>query len=145
MKPSSNREAMVCGSSKTTSGNIFYISIHTTFFFRPEVQVHSEEGLNVYGAVTWGQFLSIKGLTTIADGCTPSNVDVADMYAEKIVRKKTTNFYEYESKLLPVTEKNITINYLENGKLVLKIQNLLHQSAETKEGKWISLSLITAL
>jgi hypothetical protein len=60
------------------------------------------------------------------------------------VRKKTTNFYEYESKLLPA-EKNITINYLENGKLVLKIQNLLHQSAGSKEGKWISLSLITAL
>jgi acyl-homoserine lactone acylase PvdQ len=54
---------------KTTSGNaILYINPHT-FLFRPEVQVHSEEGLNVYGAVT--QFLSIKGLTTIVDGCTP--------------------------------------------------------------------------
>jgi hypothetical protein len=53
-----------------------------------------------------------------------SNVDVADMYAEKIVRKKDQLLWIWV-KLLPVTEKNITIN-LENGKLVLKIQNLLH-------------------
>jgi hypothetical protein len=56
---------------KQLQATLFYISIHTLFYFRPEVQVHSEEGLNVYSAVTWGQFLSIKGLTTIADGCTP--------------------------------------------------------------------------
>jgi acyl-homoserine lactone acylase PvdQ len=47
---------------KTTSGNaILYINPHTTFYFRPEVQVHSEEGLNVYGAVTWGQFFIYQG------------------------------------------------------------------------------------
>jgi acyl-homoserine lactone acylase PvdQ len=34
--------------SKTTSGNaILYINPHYFFYFRPEVQVHSEEGLNV--------------------------------------------------------------------------------------------------
>jgi acyl-homoserine lactone acylase PvdQ len=26
-------------------------------------------------------------------------------------------FYEYDGQLLPITEKNITIKYLENGKL----------------------------
>ena len=35
---------------------ILYINPHVTFYFRPEVQVVSEEGLNAYGAVTWGQF-----------------------------------------------------------------------------------------
>jgi acyl-homoserine lactone acylase PvdQ len=111
---------------KQLQATLFYISIHTLlFFFRPEVQVHSEEGLNVYSAVTWGQFFIYQGFN---DYCgwmhTSSNVDVADMYAEKIVRKKT-NFMNM-SQITACYRKNITINYLENGKLVLKIQNLLH-------------------
>ena len=41
----------------TESGNaILYINPHVTFYFRPEVHMVSEEGLNAYGAVTWGQF-----------------------------------------------------------------------------------------
>jgi acyl-homoserine-lactone acylase len=131
--------------SKTASGNaILYINPHTTFYFRPEVQVHSDEGLNVYGAVTWGQFFIYQGFN---DYCgwmhTSSNVDVADMYAENIVRKKEQLFYEYESKLVPVVEKNITINYLENGKLVpktFKTYATVHGPIMAqREGKWISL------
>jgi acyl-homoserine-lactone acylase len=131
--------------SKTASGNaILYINPHTTFYFRPEVQVHSDEGLNVYGAVTWGQFFIYQGFN---DYCgwmhTSSNVDVADLYAENIVRKKEQLFYEYESKLVPVVEKNITINYLENGKLVpktFKTYATVHGPIMAqREGKWISL------
>ncbi|MBX9886604.1 MAG: penicillin acylase family protein [Flavobacteriaceae bacterium] len=131
--------------SKTASGNsILYINPHTTFYFRPEVQVHSEEGLNVYGAVTWGQFFIYQGFN---DYCgwmhTSSNVDVADMYAEKIVRKKEKLFYEYDSKLLPVSEKSITINYLENGKLIpktFKTYATIHGPIMAqRDGKWISL------
>jgi acyl-homoserine lactone acylase PvdQ len=131
--------------SKTASGNsILYINPHTTFYFRPEVQVHSEEGLNVYGAVTWGQFFIYQGFN---DYCgwmhTSSNVDVADMYAEKIVRKKDKLFYEYDSKLVPVSEKKITIKYLENGKLVpktFKTYATIHGPIMAqRDGKWISL------
>jgi hypothetical protein len=47
------------GSTKTASSNaILYINPHTTFYFRPEVQVHSDEGLNVYSAVRDSFFLS---------------------------------------------------------------------------------------
>jgi acyl-homoserine lactone acylase PvdQ len=56
--------------AKTASGNaILYINPHTTFYFRPEIQMSSEEGLNAYGAVTWGQFSYIKDLMKIVDGC----------------------------------------------------------------------------
>jgi hypothetical protein len=40
------------------------------FYFRPEIQMSNEEGLNAYGAVTWGQFSYIKDLMKIVDGCT---------------------------------------------------------------------------
>ena len=108
--------------NKTASGNaILYINPHTTFYFRPEIQISSEEGLQAYGAVTWGQFFIYQGFN---ENCgwmhTSCNVDVADTYIEKIVRQKEGLFYEYENKLLPVKEKKITINYLDNGKLVPK-------------------------
>ena len=37
------------------------INPHTSFFFRSEVQVSSDQGLNAYGAVTWGQFFVYQG------------------------------------------------------------------------------------
>ncbi|GIQ57326.1 penicillin amidase [Flavobacterium collinsii] len=131
--------------SKTANGNaILYINPHTTFYFRPEVQVTSDEGLNVYGAVTWGQFFVYQGFN---DHCgwmhTSSNVDVVDMYAEKIIDKKGKLFYEFDKKLIPVIEKEITINYTENGKLIAKKFKTYFTNngpiMAKRDGKWISL------
>ena len=131
--------------SKTADGNaILYINPHTTFYFRPEVQITSEEGLHVYGAVTWGQFFIYQGFN---DNCgwmhTSSNVDVADMYAEKIVTKNGKLFYEFDGKLLPVIEKEITIKYSENGKLIPKKFKTYFTNngpiMAKRDGKWISL------
>ncbi|MFN8886855.1 MAG: penicillin acylase family protein, partial [Cyclobacteriaceae bacterium] len=48
--------------SRSASGNaLFMINPHTSFYFRPEIQVVSEEGLHAYGAVTWGQFFIYQG------------------------------------------------------------------------------------
>ena len=106
----------------TASGNaILYINPHVTFYFRPEVQVTSEEGLNAYGAVTWGQMFVYQGFN---DYCgwmhTSCNVDVADVYAEKIITKNNKMFYEFDKQLKPITQKKISISYLENGVLKTK-------------------------
>lgn len=131
--------------SKTADGNaILYINPHTTFYFRPEVQVTSEEGLNVYGAVTWGQFFVYQGFNANCGWMhTSSNVDVADMYAEKISTKNGKLFYEFDQKLLPVIEKEITINYTEKGKLIPKKFKTYFTNngpiMAKRDGKWISL------
>ena len=131
--------------SITASGkSILYINPHVTFYFRPEVQVSSEEGLNVYGAVTWGQMFVYQGFNQYCGWMhTSSNVDVADMYAEKIVKKDNKLFYEYDGKLRPVVQKKITLRYLENG--ILQNKNITtyythHGPVMAKrDGKWISL------
>ncbi|MGC5204388.1 penicillin acylase family protein, partial [Klebsiella pneumoniae] len=66
--------------SKTESGNaILYINPHTTFYFRPEVHINSNEQLNVYGAVTWGQFFIYQGFNSFCGWMhTSSSVDVSD-------------------------------------------------------------------
>lgn len=131
--------------SKTASGNaILYINPHTTFYFRPEIQINSNEGLNAYGAVTWGQFFIYQGFN---ENCgwmhTSSNVDVADTYAEKIILKNKKLLYEYDSKLYPIIEKKITISYLENSKLIPKTFTTYFTNKgpimAKRDGKWISL------
>jgi len=87
-----------------------YINPHVTFYFRPEVQVVSEEGLNAYGAVTWGQMFVYQGFNPYCGWMhTSSNVDVADVYAEKIIKKGEKYFYEYEGVLKPVSERRLRL------------------------------------
>ncbi len=129
----------------TESGkSILYINPHTTFYFRPEIQVVSEEGLNAYGAVTWGQMFVYQGFNQYCGWMhTSNNVDVADMYAEKILKKNGKLFYEYDGKLRAVTQKKIVLKYLENGVLKDKIITAYYTHhgpvMAKRDGKWISL------
>ena len=131
--------------SKTASGNaILYINPHVTFYFRPEVQVQSNEGLNVYGAVTWGQFFVYQGFNEHCGWMhTSSAVDVADLYAEKIVKNNKGLFYEYEKELKPVTQKKISIAYLSGNTTQTKTFTTfytIHGPVVAKRnGQWISL------
>lgn len=131
--------------SKTASGNaILYINPHVTFYFRPEVQVVSDEGLNAYGAVTWGQMFVYQGFNEYCGWMhTSCNVDVADVYAEKIVTKNKKLFYEYNRQLRPVTEKNITLHFREGGVLQTKTITAYYTHhgpvMAKRDGKWVSL------
>ncbi|WP_026464398.1 penicillin acylase family protein [Adhaeribacter aquaticus] len=129
----------------TESGNaILYINPHVTFYFRPEVQVQSQEGLNAYGAVTWGQFFVYQGFNEYCGWMhTSSAVDVADTYEEKIVQKEKKLFYEYNNALKPVRQKQISIRYLDGKELKTKTFTSLYTHhgpiMAKRNGKFISL------
>lgn len=131
--------------SKTLSGKtILYINPHVTFYFRSEVQMVSEEGLNVYGAVTWGQFFVYQGFNQYCGWMhTSSYADVADLFIEKIIHKNDKLYYEYDGKLIPLQEKNVVINY-KNGAKVLPQRFTTYSTLHgpmvgMREGKWLSL------
>lgn len=96
----------------TESGNaMLYINPHVTFYFRPEVHMVSQEGLNAYGAVTWGQFFVYQGFNERCGWMhTSSAVDAADTYIEKVSKDGDHWVYEYDGKKMPVTQKRISIN-----------------------------------
>ncbi|MDO3640587.1 penicillin acylase family protein [Mucilaginibacter sp. L3T2-6] len=100
---------------KSASGHaMLYINPHVPFYFRAEVQMVSQEGLNVYGAVTWGQFFVYQGFNQHCGWMhTSSSADVGDLYAEKVTQKDGKWYYEYDGRLKPVRER----------KLVMKINN----------------------
>ena len=89
---------------------MLYINPHVTFYFRPEVHMVSEEGLNVYGAVTWGQFFIYQGFNEHCGWMhTSSAVDAADTYIEKVSKKGDQWVYQYDGKEKPVVSKKITL------------------------------------
>jgi acyl-homoserine-lactone acylase len=99
--------------SKTASGNaILYINPHVTFYYRTEVQMVSDEGLNTYGAVTWGTFFVFQGFNEYCGWMhTSGETDVADLFVEQTVSNSDSLFIRYDNKLLPVKTKPITIRY----------------------------------
>jgi acyl-homoserine-lactone acylase len=119
---SSGSNGFAIAPSNTATGNaMLYINPHVTFYFRPEVHMVSEEGLNVYGAVTWGQFFIYQGFNEHCGWMhTSSDVDVADLYTEKISNKNGKLFYEYEHSLRPVTEQKLSLRYLQENKIQTK-------------------------
>jgi acyl-homoserine lactone acylase PvdQ len=131
--------------SKTASHNaILYINPHVTFYFRPEVQMTSEEGLNTYGAVTWGQFFVYQGFNEHCGWMHTSNsVDNADLYAEKIVKKNNSFFYQYNNVLKPVKQKQIFLSYKDGDIFQTKtITSFFTQHGPIitkRNGEWLSL------
>ncbi len=130
----------------TESGNaILYINPHVTLYFRPEVHMVSEEGLNAYGAVTWGQFFIYQGFNEHCGWMhTSSGVDAADTYIEKLTEKNGKWFYEYDGKLLPVKEKLIELTVKPDTGIyiprIFKVHYTHHGPVlAKKDGQWLSV------
>src|ERR1700753_4185634 len=60
-EPSGSNGAAIAPAHTAGHHALLLINPHTSFFFRSELQMQSEEGLNAYGAVTWGQIFVYEG------------------------------------------------------------------------------------
>lgn len=103
----------------TQSGNaMLLINPHTSFYFRGEVHVVSEEGLNAYGAVTWGQFFVYQGFNEKTGWMhTSTYTDVMDEFKETIVKNDGKLFYQYGEELRPVDSSSVTLKYKDGENL----------------------------
>lgn len=99
--------------SNTKAGHaLLLINPHTSFFFRSELQMQSDQGLDAYGAVTWGQFFIYQGFNPHVGWMhTSTGADVVDEFAETIVRKDGKLFYRYGAQLRPVKVSTIVVPY----------------------------------
>ena len=98
----------------TASGKAqLLINPHTSFFFREEAQMVSEEGLNAYGALTWGQFFIYQGFNDKAGWMhTSSSVDNIDEYLETVTSKPDgTHTYRVGTEERPLVAKKIVVPY----------------------------------
>ncbi|MDB5680123.1 penicillin acylase family protein [Sphingomonas bacterium] len=100
--------------SRTQDGHaLLLINPHTSFYFRAEQQVTSGEGLNAYGAATWGQFFVYQGFNAKAGWMhTSSGVDNVDEFAETLSPKSGfLALYRYGQGDRPFVIKPVTIAF----------------------------------
>ena len=123
---------------------LLYINPHVSFYFRTEIHMVSEEGLNAYGAVTWGQFFVFQGFNEHCGWMhTSSAVDAADLYEEKIINKNDSIYYEYDGIAKPIAKKELKLAYKDGSGIKSKsITTYATQHGPIvgkRNGKWLSL------
>ena len=107
----------------------------------------SEEGLDAYGAVTWGQFFVYQGFNPHVGWMhTSSGVSALSEYLETVEKKADSYYYKYGDKELPVTTGQISVPYLtEHGMAEKKFTVYRTQHGPVigeQDGKWVTVRLM---
>ena len=132
----------------TASGNsMLLINPHTSFFFRGEVHVVSEEGLNAYGAVTWGQFFVYQGFNENTGWMhTSTGTDILDEFEETILEEPRGLMYLYGEEKREVINVPINLKYkTETGMVEKKFKGYrTHHGPIThhNEDKWVATAMM---
>ncbi|MEN1783839.1 MAG: acylase [Bacteroidota bacterium] len=115
-EPQGSNGIAISGNLTQSGSPLLLINPHTSFYFRGEVHVVSEEGLNAYGAVTWGQFFVYQGFNEKTGWMhTSTYSDVLDEFKETIIKDQGKLYYQYGDTLRPVDSTIVTLKYLEDN------------------------------
>jgi acyl-homoserine lactone acylase PvdQ len=152
VEPRGSNGVAIAPSNSASHHALLLINPHTSFFFRSELQMVSDQGLNAYGAATWGQFFIYQGFNAHAGWMhTSSGVDNIDEYAETVTKKGNTFVYRYGKQERPLKTSTITIRYKTSpdktsagmATKVFTVYRTLHGPiVREANGKWISIRLM---
>ena len=132
----------------SASGNaLFLINPHTSFFFRDELQMTSEEGLNAYGAVTWGQFFIYQGFNDRVGWMhTSSRADAIDEYLETVTERDDGFYYRYDGQWRPFKETELTLPYVTEQGMAQRQVTVYHSHhgpvIRAEGDKWVTIKLM---
>jgi acyl-homoserine lactone acylase PvdQ len=133
-EPSGSNGIAIAPSNTVGHHALLLINPHTSFFFRSELQMVSQEGLNAYGAATWGQFFIYQGFNERAGWMhTTSGVDAVDEYLEPVkkagyVTKEIAVPYKTATGM---AEKKFAVYYTDHGPVIRE-----------SDGRWVSIRLM---
>jgi acyl-homoserine-lactone acylase len=132
----------------TASGHaMLWINPHTSYYFRSELQMVSEQGLNVYGAVTWGQFFVYQGFNTHNGWMhTSYGGDAIDEYAETLVKRSDGLYYQYGTGQRKFRANVVTIPFKQDAGMGSRSFTVYHSHhgpiIRAENGKWIAIKLL---
>lgn len=137
----------ISGTMTRSGKSMLLINPHTSFFFRGEVHVVSEEGLNAYGAVTWGQFFIYQGFNENTGWMhTSTGTDIIDEFEETIIEDKTNLQYLYGKEKRDLNSFPVKLKYLTQEGLKEKSFTLYrsHHGPITHKNdeKWVATALM---
>ena len=146
-EPSGSNGIAIAPSNTLDHHALLLINPHTSFYFRAELEEVSDEGLNAYGAVTWGQFFVYQGFNDrIGWMHTSSGADAVDRYLETVVQKGNQFFYRVGGEDRPMISRTITVPYKTATGMASKeftMYRTQHGPIIAKSGdKWMSIRLM---
>jgi acyl-homoserine-lactone acylase len=126
---------------------LLWINPHTSFYFRSELQMASDEGLDAYGAVTWGQFFVYQGFNATCGWMhTSSGVDNIDEFLETIRQHGGGTYYRHGDRELPVRARTLTVSFKTDSGLARRTFTVYytgHGPVVGRQGdRWVSVSLM---
>ena len=131
----------------TRSGDaMLLINPHTSFYFRGEVHVVSEEGLNAYGAVTWGQFFVYQGFNENTGWMhTSTYVDFIDEFIEDVSQHDGRLSYRYGDEQRPVKVSEVTLKYKDGDTMSERRFEMYHTHhgpiTHMLDDKWVATKI----
>jgi acyl-homoserine-lactone acylase len=146
-EPSGSNGMAIAPSNTSGHHALLLINPHTSFFFRSELQMVSDEGLNAYGASTWGQFFIYQGFNERTGWMhTSSGVDAVDEYLETVEKKGDRFYYKYGKEDRPVVVTEITVPY-RNGEGIAEKKFTVYRTyhgpvIREENGKWVTIRLM---
>ncbi|HYG49095.1 MAG TPA: penicillin acylase family protein [Allosphingosinicella sp.] len=147
-EPRGSNGFAIAPANSATGKALLLINPHTSFFFRSELQVASDEGLNAYGATTWGQFFIYQGFNEHAGWMhTSSGVDVVDEFLETVEQKQGGLFYRYGNELRPVATRTVSVAYRQpDGSMASRSFETYrtHHGPIVREagGRWVAFAMM---
>ncbi|MGC2660386.1 MAG: penicillin acylase family protein [Bryobacteraceae bacterium] len=146
-EPTGSNGIAIAPSNTTSHHSLLLINPHTSFYFRSELQMSSDEGLDAYGAVTWGQFFVYQGFNSRVGWMhTSSGVDAVDEYLETVAKRGDQYFYKYGSEMRPMTATEITVGYKTASGMAEKkftVYRTTHGPIIRQDNeKWVSIRLM---
>ena len=147
-EPTGSNGIAIAGMNTASGKAQLLINPHTSFFFREEAHMVSEEGLNAYGALTWGQFFIYQGFNDRAGWMhTSSSVDNIDEYLETVTKAADGSYtYRVGNEERPLLAKKIVVPYKTASGMQQKAFTTFrtHRGPIVRQadGKWISVRLM---
>lgn len=147
MEPTGSNGFAIAPSNSASGNALLLINPHTSFYFRAEAHARSDEGLNAYGAITWGQFFIYQGFNERTGWMhTSTGADAIDEYAETIVETDDGLFYQHGDEQRPVTTREITVPYRDGESMAERTFSVHYTHhgpvVRAADGRWITVSLM---
>jgi len=148
-EPTGSNGIAIAGANTASGKAMLLINPHTSFFFREEAQMVSEEGLNAYGALTWGQFFIYQGFNDKAGWMhTTSSVDNIDDYLETVTKTADGSYtYKVGTEERPLQASKITVPYKGANGGMEKREFTVYKThrgpiVRALDGKWVSIRMM---
>ncbi len=146
-EPTGSNGFAIAPSNTASKHALLWINPHTSFYFRAEAQMTSDEGLNAYGAMTWGQFFVYQGFNAKAGWMhTSSGVDNIDEYLETVEQNGQALLYRVGADRRPVDVRTITVPYKTASGMASRqftVYRTHRGPVVRKEGdRWVSVRLM---